>query len=188
MSDEIDAVLVEIIIEKVNYLICIVYRPRSAHTDYYEKILDMLDKVDAEEKDNLIMGGLKFDYKLHESLSSNPLYYIENAYGNTQMITEVTRKTTNTESIIDILLTSNPEIHIKVGTLEVTIIGFKLSLLYIVMKPVKLGKITMKLPIVILNSSTITPLLKISRLQKNNFQPRYWDNMGNVEKYLPKYL
>ena len=29
------------------------------------------------------------------------------------MITEVTRKTTNAESIIDILLTSNPEIHIK---------------------------------------------------------------------------
>ena len=52
MSDEIDAVWVEIIIEKVNYLICIVYRPPPAHTEYYEKILDMLDKVDAEEKDH----------------------------------------------------------------------------------------------------------------------------------------
>ena len=38
MSDEIDAIWVEITIEKVNYLTCIVYRPPSAHTEYYEKI------------------------------------------------------------------------------------------------------------------------------------------------------
>ena len=118
MSDEIDAIWVEITIEKVNYLTCIVYRPPSAHTEYYEKILDMLDKVDAEEKDNFIMGDLNFDYKLDESLSSNPLYYIENAYGYRQMITEITRKTTNTESIIDVLLTSNPDLHTKAGTVK----------------------------------------------------------------------
>ena len=118
ISDEIDTVRVEITIGKVNYLICIVYRPPSAHTEYYEKILDTLDKIDAEEKDNFITGDLSFDYKLDESLSSNPLYFIENAYGYTQMIAEVTRKTTNTESIIDVLLTSNPEIHIKSGTVK----------------------------------------------------------------------
>ena len=76
----------------------------------------MLDKVDAEEKDN--MGDLNFDYKLDESLSSNPLYYIENAYGYRQMITEITRKTTNTESIIDVLLMSNPDLHTKAGTVK----------------------------------------------------------------------
>ena len=118
MSDEIDAIWVEITIEKVNYLTCIVYRPPSAHTEYYEKILDMLDKVDAEEKDNFIMGDLNFDYKLDESLSSNPVYYIENAYGYRQMITEITRKTTNTESIIDVLLTSNPDLHTKAGKVK----------------------------------------------------------------------
>ena len=111
MSDEIEAAWVDITIEKVHYLICIVYRPPSAQSEYNENILNMLDKVDAEEKCNFIMGDLNFDYKLDESLSSNPLYYIENAYGYTQMITEITRKTTNTESIIDVLLTSNPEFY-----------------------------------------------------------------------------
>ena len=34
------------------------------------------------------------------------------------MITEITRKTTNTESIIDVLLTSNPDLHTKAGTVK----------------------------------------------------------------------
>ena len=88
MSVEIDAAWVEIIIENVNYLCINCVSPPSAYAEYYEKILDMLDYVDAEEKDNFIMGDLKFDYELHESLGSNPLYYVENAYGYTQMITE----------------------------------------------------------------------------------------------------
>ena len=92
MSVEIDAVWVEIIIENVNYLCIDCVLPPSAHTEYYEKILDMLDNVDAEEKDNFIMGDLKFDYKLDESLGSNPLYYVENAYGYSQMFTEITRR------------------------------------------------------------------------------------------------
>ena len=92
MSVEIDAVWVEIIIENVNYLCIDCVSPPSAHTEYYEKILDMLDNVDAEEKDNFIMGDLKFDYKLDESLGSNPLYYVENAYGYSQMFTEITRR------------------------------------------------------------------------------------------------
>ena len=53
-----------------------------------------------------------------QSLSSNPLYYIENAYGYTQIITEITRKITNTESIIDVLQTSNPEFHTKAGAVK----------------------------------------------------------------------
>ena len=118
MIDDVDAIWIEIMVGKINYLISVVYRPPSAHADYYEKILDMLDKVETEEKDNFIMGDLNFDYKLDESLSSNPLYYIENAYGYTQMITEVTRKTAKTESIIDVLLTSNPELHTKSGTVK----------------------------------------------------------------------
>ena len=173
MSDEIDAIWVEITIEKVNYLICIVYRPPSAHTEYYEKILDMLDKVDAEENDNFIMGDLNFDYKLDESLSSNSLYYIENAYGYKQMITEITRKTTNTctKSVIDVLLTSNPDFHTKADTVKYALSDHYLIQTVIIIPCNKACQISQNHNEVIyrdLNNSTIIPLLKISRLQMNN--------------------
>ena len=133
MSGETNDIWIEIIIEKVNYLISFVYHPHQHIVIIMKNISNMLDKVDAVEKDNL--GDLSFDYKPGESLNSNPLYHIENAYGYTRMITETIRTTITMESIIDVLLASNPEIHTKYGTIkyvQATTIWFKLWLLYLV--------------------------------------------------------
>ena len=76
--------------------ISFVYHPNQHIVIIMKNILNMLDKVDAEEKDKL--GDLIFDYKPYESLNSNPLYHIENTYGYTRMITEIIRTTITTES------------------------------------------------------------------------------------------
>ena len=51
----------------------------------------------------MLMGGLNCDYKLGESLSSNPLHQIEILYGMRQLINSPTRVTLTTSTIIDVM-------------------------------------------------------------------------------------
>ena len=46
-------------------------------------MLDILDKATAEDKNIIIPADLNFDYKFDETLSSNPVYQMENLYGMT---------------------------------------------------------------------------------------------------------
>ena len=92
-------------------LVCCLYRPPSASTAYYNAILDTLDKATLDDKDIFVAGDLNFDYKLDESLSSNPIHYIENLYSMTQIIHQPTRVTKNSTSLIDLMLTTLPELH-----------------------------------------------------------------------------
>ena len=69
------------------------YRPPSANAAYYNYILDQNDKVKMACEDMVLLGDLNFDYKFDESLSTNPIRYIEDLYGLRQLVTEPTRTT-----------------------------------------------------------------------------------------------
>ena len=70
-----------------------------------------MDRAILENKEILLLGDLNLDYKVDESLSSNPVHYIENLYLMQQMITGKTRVTQSSETLIDVLLTTMPELH-----------------------------------------------------------------------------
>ena len=76
-----------------SYLLCSMYRPPSASHDYYDKMIENIELVSMLNKEIMIFGDLNFNYKLDESLSSNPVRLIENLFQLSQIVTEPTRKT-----------------------------------------------------------------------------------------------
>ena len=99
------------------------YRPLSARKEYYEKIIENIELAasnNKEIKDIILWGDLNFDYKLDESLSPNPVYWIEVLFELTQPIEKPTRRTLTTSSLLDVILMSRPEKHISSGVIQTT--------------------------------------------------------------------
>ena len=95
------------------YLLCSMYRPPSASHDYYDKMIENIELVSMLNKEIVIFGDLNFNYKLDEFLSSNPVHLIENLFQLSQIVTEPTRKTLTSSTLLDVILTSVPEKHLE---------------------------------------------------------------------------
>ena len=102
------------------YLIGTMYRPPSARKEYNEKMIENIELAASNNKEIILLGDLNFDYKLDESLSSNPVYWIEALFELTQLIEKPTRRTLTTSSLLDVILTSRPEKHISSGVIQTT--------------------------------------------------------------------
>jgi exonuclease III len=96
-------------------LLCNVYRPPDANADYYNDIVNMINVALLEDKYTIITGDLNFNYKIDESLCNNPVKYIEDVFMLTQLVDQYTRVTTDNKSLIDVILSSDKELHLKTG-------------------------------------------------------------------------
>ena len=67
------------------------------------------------------MGDLNYDYVVNESLHSNPIHYIESLHDISHLITEKTRVTQSTESILEVILTTDPSLHKRSGVITKTL-------------------------------------------------------------------
>ena len=102
-------------------LISCMYRPPSSRIEYFNGMLDILDEAIAEDKNIIIPADLNFDYKFDETLCSNPVHQMENLYGMTQIITKPTRVTDKSSTLIDVILTTMPELHTNTEVFEITL-------------------------------------------------------------------
>ena len=102
-----------------SYLLCSMSRPPSASHDYYDKMIENIELVSMLNKEIVIFGDLNFNYKLDESLSSNPVHLIENLFQLSQIVTEPTRKTLTSSTLLDVILTSVPEKHLESRVLTI---------------------------------------------------------------------
>jgi exonuclease III len=107
--------------DKTPILVCVMYRPPSADSEYYEHMIDCLSRAVAENNDILVLGDLNYDYKLDDNLNTNPINYLENLFMLTQLITEPTRVTLKKSSTLDIILTSMPNNHKITGVYKVSL-------------------------------------------------------------------
>ena len=104
-------------------LACVIscmYRRPSSRIEYSNGMLDILDKATADDK-NIIPAYLNFDYKFDETLGSILVHQIENLYGMTQIITKPTRLTDKSSTLIDVILTTMPELHTNTEVFEITL-------------------------------------------------------------------
>ena len=69
-------------------------------------MLDQIDNVFCYNENIILMGDLNYDYKLDESLSSNPLHKIEILYGMRQLINSPIRVTLTTSTLIDAMFST----------------------------------------------------------------------------------
>ena len=119
MFDEVEAIWLELNLGgQRNCLISCLYRPPSSSQIYYSKIVDMYEKAQLDDFPIISMGDLNYDYKLDESLSNNPIYYIEMAYDLKQLIVQPTGETIETSTILDVFLVSHADLHKKNGVMK----------------------------------------------------------------------
>ena len=86
----------------------IIYRPPSAGTDYYTGILNQLDFIHDNYDKVVLMGDLNYNYKCN---ATNPVNNIESLYGMKQLVTNPTRVTLTTSTLLDVVLSNVPELH-----------------------------------------------------------------------------
>ena len=91
MFDNVEAIWVQIGQGDTKYLVSCIYRPPSATLEYYERIVDMFECARMTEPPVISLGDLNFNYILDETLSTNPIHYIETAYDMHQLIDQSTR-------------------------------------------------------------------------------------------------
>ena len=99
-------------------LISCIYRPPSSYQAYYNKIIDMYERAQLDDIPIMSMGDLNYDYRLDESLSNNPIHYIEMTYEMTQLILQPNRETSDTSTTLDIILVSHPGLHTCSGVIQ----------------------------------------------------------------------
>ena len=69
----------------------------------------------------VLLGDLNYNYTMDESISNNPVVYIEHLFQLRQIVTSPTRVTYKTSSIIDIILTSLYDRHTYTGVDKITL-------------------------------------------------------------------
>ena len=108
---------VELHVHRKNILFGSIYHPPNTDTKVLDNIAGMLDMLVHENNEAILMGELNCDLlgSNHSTVATN-LLLITGEHKLTQMITEPTRVTNHSETLIDILLTTNPNILSSVGT------------------------------------------------------------------------
>jgi hypothetical protein len=101
-----------------NILISSCYRPPSATPEYFDKLLDNIEYVSKDGDDFILLGDLNINYQEN---TNNAIYTLEQLFALKQLIIEPTRVTPHSSSIIDLILTSNPDIHFTSGVHKSTL-------------------------------------------------------------------
>ena len=111
-SSPVECLWVEVKLPKLNNVIVgCMYRQPKENLDHFDLILDNIEKAFSINDKVIICGDLNYDYQINETLSNNPVYYIESLFSMSQPITSPTRVTKSSSTLIDVILTSIPECH-----------------------------------------------------------------------------
>ena len=104
-------------------IFCIMYLQTSFCHDkiLWKKIVDMFECARMTEHPVISLCGLNFNYILDETVSTNPIHYVETAYDMHQLIDQPTWLDDETSSLLDVILTSHPSVHRKSAVLKYTL-------------------------------------------------------------------
>ena len=96
------------------------YRPPNSTAEYYENMINVIENIMCDH-DCVLMGDLNYNYDINESLSTNPIHYMSQLFGMSQLVTEPTRVTMTSSSLIDVIMTTSPECHTHTGVMKLTL-------------------------------------------------------------------
>jgi hypothetical protein len=94
------------------------YRPPYCNNAYYDCILDEFEQITGTYDKVIVVGDLKYDYTFDETLSKNPVHYIESLYDFRELVTSPMRVTLSTSTLIDIVLSNTYEIYLATEVLK----------------------------------------------------------------------
>ena len=105
-------------------LIGSIYRPPSSPIDFITKLGDIIDRVSCERKETIVTGDFNCDASGDDSRStctSNHVISCFNLFQMLQLIHDPTRVSEFTNSTIDLIFTSHPDLVSESGVLPVLI-------------------------------------------------------------------
>ena len=115
-SEELEMLWIEIPARpNKDVLIACIYRPPSAPASYYNHIVDTLERASSFDKFMIVLGDTNYNYEFNEDLYHNPIFMLENMFMLKQLILSPTRVTMTSSSLLDIILSSNPDEHTESG-------------------------------------------------------------------------
>lgn len=118
-TNEVEQIWIKLQISKQTYLLGNVYRPPQSNNDYLDQIMDTVEQVFNITNNVILIGDLNIDYKFDLSLASNPIHNMETLFQMKQLVEAPTRVTTSTATLIDVILTSVPDIHTSTKVLPI---------------------------------------------------------------------
>ena len=116
----IESVWISIKLKYSKLIIGTIYRPPSSGQDYFDNILDVIQRAMDMSDQVIVMGDLNFDCISGLGSSENQISYIEKLFDMKQLISSPTRVTLNSKSLLDVILTTNCEKHSNNNVIKVT--------------------------------------------------------------------
>ena len=110
-NDDLECLIVEISKPRSSaFLVGTWYRPPNSPPERFNEFEIVIDKIDAENKELFILGDVNCNL-LPEASAYNSSYLtsIFDIYGLSQLITEPTRVTPTSKTLIDLCITNCPE-------------------------------------------------------------------------------
>ena len=116
----IESVWLSVQIGKENIAIGTTYRPPNSDSIYYDKLLDEIDRVKSTCESLILLGDLNCDYVFNENLANCPVMYIEQLYELRQLVLSPTRVTLNSQTLLDVILSSVYDKHCETRVIQTT--------------------------------------------------------------------
>ena len=112
-KDDVEAVWIELRFQMKEVLCCNIYRPPGANHELMESIYSMTELVVQEGKEVVIAGDFNCNL-LHPKSVVQDLLATAVECNLKQLVTEPTRVTDRTETMIDLLFSSHPHLFLNV--------------------------------------------------------------------------
>ncbi len=121
-SGKVETCWVDLILpHSKNIRVCSTYRPPNVGSEYFNHMVDEYEKAINNDIDAVILGDFNINYAYDDSLHNNPIHYVESLLSLTQLVTDFTRVTVDSSTIIDLILSSIPNRHKSTGVIKTTI-------------------------------------------------------------------
>ena len=121
-DDRHESVVIEIIRPHSRpFIVSTWYKPPNSPQDIFRQFESLIDKVDYEQKDFYLLGDLNCNMHDGSNHNSSTLTNILDIYGLSQLISESTRITPTSSTLIDLCITSSPEKISKAGVVHLGI-------------------------------------------------------------------
>ena len=122
-TDDIECIWIEIKCkQKQPVHICSLYRPPSCSVDFIGKLSEIIDRVSCECKETIVTVDFNSDVSGDDSsTTSNHVTSCVNLFQMRQLIHDPTRVSEFTNSTIDLIFTSHPELVSERGVIPVLI-------------------------------------------------------------------
>ena len=122
-TDDIESIWIEMKCkQRQPVIIGSIYRPPSSPIDFIDKLGDIIYNISCECKETIVTGDFNYDVSGDDSSgTSNPVISCFNLFQMLQLIHDPTRVSEFTNSTIDLIFTSHPELVSESGVLPVLI-------------------------------------------------------------------